>query len=53
MQGMVVVGLTVEVIKHLSKMCQIQVKVTGSGYLPSQCNEVKHYVRFSGSRSYI
>ena len=23
-------------------MCQIKVKVTGSRYLPSQCNEVKH-----------
>ena len=29
------------------------VKVTGSRYLPSQYNEVKHYARFSGCRSYI
>ena len=34
-------------------MCQILVKVTGSRYLPSQYNEVKHYARFSGCRSYI
>ena len=34
-------------------MCQILVKVTGSRYLLSQCNEVKHSARFSGCRSYI
>ena len=50
MQGMVVVGLIVEELSNINIKC---VKYTGSRYLPSQCNEVKHYARFSGCRSYI
>ena len=45
MQGMVVVGLIVEELSNIN--------VKWSRYLPSQCNEVKHYARFSGCRSYI
>ena len=48
MQGIVVVGLIVEELSNINVKC-----VTGSMYLPSQCNEVKHYTRFSGCRSYI
>ena len=53
MQDTAVVGLIFEELSNINvKMCQMQVKVTGSRYLPSQCNEVKHYARFSGCRSY-
>ena len=44
MQGMVVVGLIVEELSNINVKC---VKYR-SRYLPSQCNEVKHYARFSG-----
>ena len=51
MQGMVVVGLIVEELSNINVKC---VKYRSrSRYLPSQCNEVKHYARFSGCRSYI
>ena len=54
MQGMVVVGLIVEELSNFNVKCvKYRLKVTGSRYLPSQCNEVKHYARFSGCRSYI
>ena len=49
MQGMVVVGLIVEELSNINVKC---VKYR-SRYLPSQCNKVKHYARFSGCRSYI
>ena len=52
MQDMVVVGLIVEELSNIIIKC-VKYKVTGSRYLPSQCNEVKHYSRFSGCRSYI
>ena len=53
MQGIVVVGLIVEELSNINVKCVKYVKVTGSMYLPSQCNEVKHSARFSGCRSYI
>ena len=46
---MVVVGLIVEELANINLKC---VKYR-SRYLPSQYNEVKHYARFSGCRSYI
>ena len=48
-QCMVDVGLIVEELSNINAKC---VKYR-SRYLPSQCNEVKHYARFSGCRSYI
>ena len=45
MQGMVVVGLIVEELSNIN--------LKSVKYRPSQCNEVKHYARFSGCRSYI
>ena len=53
MQDMVVVGLIVEELSNINVKCVKYVKVSGSRYLPSQCNEVKHNARFSGCRSYI
>ena len=49
MQDMVVLGLIVEELSNINVKC---VKYR-SRYLPSQYNEVKHYARFSGCRSYI
>ena len=40
MQDMVVVGLIVEELSNINVKCV-------------KCNEVKHYARFSGCRSYI
>ena len=53
MQGMVGVGLIVEELSNINVKCVKYIKVTGSRYLPSQGNEVKHYARFSSCRSYI
>ena len=53
MQDMVDIGLIIEELSISTQMCQIQVKVTGSRYVPSRYNEVKHYAKFSGCRSYI
>ena len=55
MQGMVVVGLIVEELSNIKRknVSKCRSRSLGSRYLPSQCNEVKHYARFSGCRSYI
>ena len=48
MQGLVVVGLTVEEIWNIDIKC---VKVTGAGNI-GQYTEEKHYSRFGGCRPY-
>ena len=53
MQGMVVVGLIVEELSNIKGKCVKYRSRSPGRYLPSQCNEVKHYARFSGYRSYI
>ena len=54
MQDMVVVGLIVEELSNINVKCvKYRSRSPGHWYLPSQCNEVKHYARFSGCRSYI
>ena len=54
MQGMVVVGLIVEELSNINVKCvKYRSRSLGQRYLPSQGNEVKHYARFSGCRSYI
>ena len=54
MQGLVVVGLIVEELSNVNVKCvKYRSRSPWPRYLPSQCNEVKHYARFSGCRSYI
>ena len=54
MQGMVVVGLIIEELSNINVKCvKYRRSRSPSRYLPSQYNEVKHYARFSGCRSYI
>ena len=54
MQDMVVVGLIVEALSNINVKCvKYRSRSPGERYLPSQCNEVKHYARFSGCRSYF
>ena len=49
MQGMVVVGLIVEELSNINVKCvKYRSRSLGQG-----TNEVKHYARFSGCRSYI